>query len=171
LVTEEVIRKAYENKTQRKIPRVRDPSVCNHDEWLKNSSLHAAHFLAEIVEAIATNKIIIDKEQIKVDVHNPEQLISIISKILDKDNLFDKYKEINEKQIRCFYKNSKYSVPIDMDEWLLDNENSYKEAKKCIRFIEQPWLSSLNPQKFDRELLDISERVERFSPHKLNLKK
>ncbi len=167
LVAEEVVRKAYQLKTGKEKLRVSDPLECNHDEWLKNNSLEVAHFLAAVQEVAPSTKAVSENQK-SIDQKDPKNIISnLVKKIDHKKGLWEE-EELRKKQLTSWCM-ADYPPELSLEELLSQLKSTCKEAEFCLKIVGKDLLLKLNPQRFDRCLLDIEDIVRKYSPQRSKL--
>jgi len=167
LVAEEVVRKAYQLKTGKEKPRASDPLECEHDPWLKNNSLDVAHFLAAVQEVASNTNAMSDNPK-PIDENDPKNIISNLVKKLDQKKGLWEEEGLRKKQLTSWCMGDK-PPELSLEELLSQIKNTRKEAEFCLKIVGKDSLLKLNPQKFDRCLLDIEDIVRKYSPHRAKL--
>ena len=167
LVAEEVVRKTYQIKTGKEKPRASDPLECEHDSWLKNNSLDVAHFLA-VIQEVASSTNANPENQKSIDENDPKNIISNLVKKLEQKKGLWKEEELRKKQITSWCMGD-YPPELSLEELLSQIKKTRKEAEFCLKIVGKDSLLKLNPQRFDRCLLDIEDIVRKYSPHRSKL--
>jgi len=167
LVAEEVVRKAYQLKTGKEKLRVSDPLECEHDEWLKNNSLEVAHFLAAVQEVAPSTKAVSENQK-SIDQKDPKNIISNLVKKIDHKNGLWEEEELRKKQLTSWCMGD-CPPELSLEELLSQLKNTRIEAEFCLKIVGKDSLLKLNPQRFDRCLLDIEDIVRKYSPHRSKL--